>query len=352
MHDVRRKVFTWIVALAGLLVLPATTAGADECWLTTPPGYQGIGGAQVLGPYPDWYAAQRVNQQYFDGWGTISCRKTGGNGSAEVFAYGAAKFHNRTSGTVSFSVRTKPGGAWKNASVASGAWHWFWQECPCRFHCTWDSSFAPGYQARTREVWWYGFDRQPSDSQARNWQFIQQGPSIDLVEGADAPIPDVETPSPAPAPSPATRVSFIGRGSGEADAPDFREAKSARGTWTMSFLPRINGLIPELSGGWQLQWLRIEGRRDDPLRTEVWNLSMDGFHGVGYRHQTLNIRLVGGAGTIGPFTTGVPGHEAAGLVPFRVGVQFVGSTVNLSFLPHVEGAPGGPGAAGPARAGG
>ncbi|MDA1194696.1 MAG: hypothetical protein O2894_05885 [Planctomycetota bacterium] len=318
---------------AGLALLLACFASesnaAEECWLYPPSGYQKIGGGSKLGPYSDWYAANRVNNEYFNGQGTIQCRTIddgGGRRSSGEFNYGAAKFHNRTNGTISFSVRRQPGGSWQAVTVKSGAWHWWWQECPCRFHCTWDSSFEAGYQSRTREVYWYGYGTKPAESDARNWQFVQRGQRIDLIPGSTEAIPAAKQPARS-----ATTVSLVGRGSGTADEDSFRKSKSASGTFQLQFMPRVNGTIPTVDGQWQMQWRRIIGNREDLNRKEVWSLSGSGFYGTGGKRQAIEVVMQGGAGTGSYWSTKVPGHPDAGLVKMKVHVQFSGGNVTLSF---------------------
>ena len=313
--------------LAGVVLLSMTVAEArEECWVHAPPGYQGIGGKSKVGPYSSWYEANRINQQYFKGQGYIDCKTIDegrGGGTSGDFRYGAAKFHNRTRGTLSFSVRRAPRGRWETVTVKSGAWHWWWQECPCRFHCTWDGSFKPGFQSTTREVYWYGYGRKPSDKDARDWQFVQRGDAIQLIPGSSERIPS--------APRLPATVSLVGRGSGTSDAATFRKSKSAKGTFSLQFMPRVNGTIPTVDGHWQMQWRRIIGDRKDPLRKEVWSLTGSGFHGSGARRQTIEIVMQGGAGTGSYWSTKVPGNPNAGTVKMKVHVQFSGSQVTLSF---------------------
>jgi hypothetical protein len=44
-----------------------------ECYMDTPSGYGGIGGASRIGPYPDRSSCESVNSQYFSGQGSCSC---------------------------------------------------------------------------------------------------------------------------------------------------------------------------------------------------------------------------------------------------------------------------------------
>jgi hypothetical protein len=133
--------------IAAALLLVVGNARADACWIHTPSGYQRMGGAARIGPYGDGYEANRVNNRYFSGQGRIECAKSrrGGGGGTPRFKYGAAHFHNRTSGTISMSVRTSPGGSGVHRMIPSGHSYWWWRECPCRFHVPWDGS-AGRYQ--------------------------------------------------------------------------------------------------------------------------------------------------------------------------------------------------------------
>jgi len=323
------RVVAGCAIVVGLFVLrPPVAEAREECWLTAPPGYVGIGGKSRLGPYANWYEANRVNNQYFKGQGTINCRTIddgGGRRSSGDFNYGAAKFHNRTNGTISFRVRRKPRGSWEDVKLESGRWHWWWQECPCRFHCTWDGSFKAGYQSRTREVYWYGYRSKPSDGDARDWQFVRRGDRIDLVPGSSEKIPSTRQPT-----LPAT-VSLMGRGTGTANKKNMRLSTSASGTFQLTFMPRVNGVIPTVHGNWQMQWKKIIGDRKDPNRKELWVLTGSGFHGMGARRQTINITMQGGAGTGSYWSTKVPGNPRAGTVKTKVHVQFSGTNVRLSF---------------------
>ena len=111
-------IFTFLISLSY-----TGQARADECWINTPSGYQGIGGASRIGPYSDYYEALGVNNSHFEGWGSIDCTKTEKRGSGSKFNYGAAKFHNNTSSIVTLKVRSSPGGSWENAQVSPGELH-------------------------------------------------------------------------------------------------------------------------------------------------------------------------------------------------------------------------------------
>ena len=306
--------------LIGVVALGAPAAHADECWLYPPAGYAGIGGASTLGPYRDYYEALRINNEYFEGWGSIECSDSehGGDGSDE-FQYGAAKFHNNTTGTVEFSVQRGPNGDWESVRVEPGYWYWWWQECPCRFHAQWDASWAGGFQDRTREIGWYGFAYQPSETDARDWQFVERASEIVLVEGSTAP------------PSQPVTVSLVGHGEGAADAAHFGAARSASGAFQIDFMPRVAGVIPTIRGAWEMRWQRTLSSQDDAVHEAVWVLSTTDLHGMGSQTQAVEFTLHGGVGTAEFWTTRVPQHDAAGIVDVRVHIQFSGGNVRLSF---------------------
>lgn len=286
---------------------------ADECWIYTPPGYQSIGGSGRIGPYSDYYQALSVNNEYFDGYGTIDCVRTEEDHPAPRFAYGAAKFHNRTSRTLTFKVRTAPNAGWDQVTVKPGYWHWFWRECPCRFHVSW-----PGGR---QEVTWYGYSYQPSDSQAYDWQFVERGASVVLIEGSEEPIPR---------PPAVADVSFVGEGDGTANRK-WGEATHAEGWFKLTFMPRIHGVIPTLEAQWEMHRESVVSDPDATTQVETWRISADGLLGPYGEFQTMQIQVTGGAGSGEFWATEVPGLEGQGSVKIRVHVQFSGRNVRLSF---------------------
>jgi hypothetical protein len=63
----------WLsVAGAAFLFLWASPVLA-QCYMSTPAGYQRMGGASRIGPYPSWNACQSVNQSQMGGQGSCSC---------------------------------------------------------------------------------------------------------------------------------------------------------------------------------------------------------------------------------------------------------------------------------------
>jgi hypothetical protein len=80
-----------------------------------------------------------------------------------------------------------------------------------------------------------------------------------------------------------------------------------------------------------MQWRRIVGDRNDPLRKEIWTIATTDMHGMSGNRQTLDLEMVGGAGSARSWTTWVPNNRGAGQVKVAVHVQFSGSNVTLSF---------------------
>ncbi len=310
----------------GLGMFAAQPAAADECWLTTPPGYKSIGGKSVLGPYPDWYAANRVNNQYFNGQGSISCTKSRGTsgGSTPRFKYGSIQITNRTGLTLWFQVRSSPGGSWGKTTLKSGHSWWYWQECPCRYHISWDGSTRSGNQIRNKELFWYGYQRKPTGDDGRHWQLVQRGSRIDVIEGSTAPIA-----KPKPKATGSRTVSFVGRGTGKAHNNTLRDSKVASGDWKLDFMPRVNGQIPTLSGTWTLTWKKLLGDKNAKPRTELWTLRMKGLRGS--TRSVVNVRMKGGVGTANSVTTRVPLHSAAGLIKLKVHLTFSKKNARVSF---------------------
>lgn len=68
-----------IGALAALSLATASPAFA-ACYMDTPSGYGGMGGAERIGPYASSSECESVNRQYFSGRGRCSCSSEGGSG--------------------------------------------------------------------------------------------------------------------------------------------------------------------------------------------------------------------------------------------------------------------------------
>lgn len=65
--------------------LPSRSEAGEVCYLYTPSGYQGIGGASRLGPYSSGSQCQSVNSSYFHSRGRCQCQTV----SSGVPSYGA-----------------------------------------------------------------------------------------------------------------------------------------------------------------------------------------------------------------------------------------------------------------------
>jgi len=303
----------------------ADQALADECWINPPSGYHGIGGSSRVGPYSDYYSALAVNNSKFNGFGSINCTKSRDKTVTPKFKFGAVKFTNNTSRAMTIWVHASPTGSWSETTIRSGAARMFWQTCPCEYWVQWDGNILKGLQKKEKNLDWWGYPHEPSSRDGRPYQFVEGGRVISLVEGTTTPKKYRKRKQTLP-----MKSSVSGKGSGRLNAT-YKSATKGQGTFKLTFMPRVKGVIPVVTGNWKMKWIRTIGRKNAPFRKDEWTITTRDMHGMGGGVQTAKVIVKGGVGTAEFWTTQVPGNPGAGRIKISIGIQVSGSNVRLSF---------------------
>ena len=224
--------------------------------------------------------------------------------------YGVVTIFNETTAPVNYEMKRAGDADWESVAVPPNLSHYHWQPPPAHFQIRFDSSFEPGYQAKT-----YVLDYNTVSGREPTWQ-DGRAYTFKLVEGG---IDLVASPAPARPSLPGFDVSFVGSGTGQANGP-FGEATTASGTYSLDFITRAGP--KHLSGTWTARKKSDRFTLFSPYKSQDWVFVDDAT-----RAEATGV-LRGGAGTLDSWPIAVPDDPAAKL-KIKFGCQFEGDSVRL-----------------------
>jgi hypothetical protein len=225
--------------------------------------------------------------------------------------YGAVTIFNETTAPINYEVKRTNDGEWEAVTVQPNLSHYHWQTLPAHFQIRFDSSSAPGYQAKS-----YDLDHnavtghEPTWQEGRAYTFRAVDDGIDLSASPSASRPSL----------PGFDVSLVGSGTGKADGP-FGAATTASGTFSLDFMTRA--AQKHRSGTWTARKVKDKFSLFSPYKSQEWVFVDDA---TGSEARGV---IRGGAGTLETWEIEVPDDTAAGKVKVKFGVQFDGDLVRL-----------------------
>jgi hypothetical protein len=183
-----------------------------------------------------------------------------------------------------------------------------------------DNSFKEGYQKKTVALKHNTIKgRKPTASDGR--------PFVLRIEKDKIKLHKSKAKNHTLASRTAADVSISGTGDGATKKETFGLAKSAEGIVTVTYMPRVDGVIPTINGSWKAKKIKdIPGPADSLYKTQIWEFKSKEF---GVAKGTIQGSPTGASGTVTGWKSPVPGNPDAEKFEVQFGVQFTGNNISL-----------------------
>ena len=251
-------------------------------------------------------------------------------------SYGVVTIVNTSDQVINYQIQYGKNGAWgETTTVKAQSSYYHWVEEPAKFRIRFDRSTKKGYQRKTESLKHNTITgRQPTASDGRRYELKLDGEKIKLAKvpvdryilGAMATAKSADNDSKNVLLTSAD-VSVVGTGSGETRKGSFGEATRAKGSVTLTYMPRIDGVIPTVEGSWKAKMIEDQTSDANSLyKTQVWLFESREF---GRARAIITGGTTGASGTATGWGAPVPGNRKAGKFPIQFGVEFAGENVSL-----------------------
>ena len=251
-------------------------------------------------------------------------------------SYGVVTIVNTSEGPINYQIQYRKNGAWSDTTtVKAQSSYYHWVEEPAKFRIRFDRSTKKGYQRKMENLKHNTLKgRKPTASDGRRYELKLDGEKIKLAKVpvdrhvlgmmATAGATDGDSKDTLLT---AADVSVVGRGSGQTRKGDFGEATRAKGTVTLTYMPRINGVIPTVDGSWKAKMIEDQTSDANSLyKTQVWLFESKEF---GEARAIITGSAAGASGTATGWEAPVPGNPKADKFEISFGVEFAGENMFL-----------------------
>ena len=236
--------------------------------------------------------------------------------------YGVVTIVNSTDHSINYQVKYRRHQSW--AEVTSAGPHstyCHWIELPADFEIKFDHSFSEGYQKKTVGLKHNKIKgRKPIAGDGRDYRLIIEDNKIKLHKS--------KAKNHRLALLTAKDVSLVGSGEGKTRKRTFGDATRAKGSFTVSYRPRIDGAIATEDGSWKAEMIEdTSSPANSSYKTQVWEFKSKEF---GVATATIQGSSNGASGTATGWYSPVPGNPDAEKFKITFGVQFAGREVSLT----------------------
>lgn len=302
------------------------------------PGYQEeiyeLGHNIISGRKPKWYEGKRYEL-------AIIAEQIGLQTAAErtvesYTTYCVVTIVNTADRPIDYQIRYRRDGDWaKTTTVNAQSSYYHWVEDSAGFKIKFDRSFKKGYQNKTASLKHNKIKgRKPTADDGRKYELKLDGEKIKLDKvPVDRHILGAMSTARAgddyikAALLTAADVSLTGTGQGQTSKDSFGQAKRAKGSVTLTYMPRIDGSIPTVDDSWKATMIEDQTSEANSLyKTQVWEFRSMKF---GKARAVVQGSETGATGTATGWESGVPGNRKAEKFPIRFSVEFAGESISL-----------------------
>ena len=293
-----------------------------------------LGHNVIRGRKPRWYEGRRyelnIRAESID-------LQTASEKTVESYTtYCVVTIENTSDRPINYQIRYRKYEDWaETTTVEAQGSYYHWAEESADFAIKFDRSFKEGYQGKTVSLQHNTVKgRKPTASDGRRYELKIDGEKIKLdkvpadkhVLGAMETGKETKTDG-EDASLTAAEVSVTGTGQGETRKGAFGEATRAEGSVTLTYMPRIDGVIPTVDDSWKAKMIEDQTSEANSLyQTQVWEFQSGKF---GKARAIIRGSETGASGTATGWGAPVPGNRKAGTFPIQFGVEFAGEGISL-----------------------
>ncbi len=241
----------------------------------------------------------------------------------ETYAtYGVVTIVNETDQSINYQIKYTRYGSWgETTTVGAKSTYYHWVELPASFAIKFDRSFSEGYQRKTVKLKHNEIKgRKPTANDGRDYRLTSKGTRLGLSAS--------KAKNHKMASLTADDVSMVGTGHGQTKKETFGNATRAKGTATLTYMPRINGAIPTEEGSWKAKMIEeTTSPENAPYKTQVWEFKSKTF---GVATATIQGSPTGASGTATGWYSPIPGNPGGEKFRITFGVQFSGRQISLT----------------------
>lgn len=235
--------------------------------------------------------------------------------------YGVVTIVNSTDHSINYQVKYRQQQSWADVTTAEPqSTYYHWIEVPADFKIKFDRSFSEGYQKKTVGLKCNKVKgRKPTADDGRDYRLIIEDDQIKLHKS--------KAKNHRLALLTANDVSLTGSGEGKTRKKTFGDATQAKGSFAVSYTPKINGVMGTEDGSWKAEMVKDTTSPEKPLhKMQVWTFKSKEF---GVATATIQGNSSGASGTATGWCSPVPGNPDAEKFKIAFGVQFAGEEVSL-----------------------
>ena len=310
------------------------------------PGYQGksynLEHNVIRGRKPKWNEGREYEFNVNNG--NVDLHTASDKTKQAYISYGVITIVNNSDIPIDYQIQYRKSESWsKTSTVQPHSSYYHWAQTPAGFKIQFDRSFKKGYQRKTKSLKHNTITgRKPTASDGQRYELKIEGTKTKLAKLEKLPEQYIlgltasgqATDKDSSFTSARTSdVSIAGNGDGRTKKGEFGQATHAKGSVVLTYMPRIDGLIPTITGSWEAELIEDTTNLANALyKTQVWK-----FHSkeIGEATATIQGNSTGASGTALGWYSQVPGDPKAAKSEIQFGVEFSGRNISLKSFSKV-----------------
>ncbi len=241
----------------------------------------------------------------------------------EMYAtYGVVTIVNSTNNSINYQIKYRKYQSWAGVTTAEAhSTYYHWVEMPADFKIKFDRSFSEGYQKKIIGLKYNKVKgRKPTADDGRDYRLKIEDKQIKLHKS--------KAKNHKLAMLTSKNVNLTGSGEGKTRKKTFGDATRAKGSFIVSYTPRIDGAVGTEDGSWKAEMIEDKSSpADSSHKTQIWKFKSKEF---GVATATIQGNPSGASGTATGWYSAVPGNPDAEEFKITFGVQFAGRKVLLN----------------------